>query len=309
MIPVQQVAEAAPTPAPPREDLADAAPNLAPPPGNPRFPLFDSLRAIAALSVFLGHTVTSTYTYAQHGNLFLVAVQTADQGVAVFFLISGFLLYRPFLAARRTGRRYSVASFARRRVLRIVPAYWVALTILLVAGLAGGVTTSNWWVFYGFGQTYSASTIGHGIGVAWTLCTEVTFYGALPFLAIAAYRLGRGRSSVRGDVALLLCLSVASLAFRARFHAFADFPKISTLAGTFVWFALGMGLAVLSVVEEDRNGPSWFARVVTRCPTLLWGVALAGSVLLYFLVRGSQNVALVLVEHVLYGVIALFVLL
>ena len=50
------------------------APNLVPPPGNPRFPLIDSMRAIAALSVFAGHTVTGVYAVSAHPALFLWAV-------------------------------------------------------------------------------------------------------------------------------------------------------------------------------------------------------------------------------------------
>ena len=89
---------------------------VAPPPGNPRFPLVDGVRAIAAVSVLVFHaTVTSslprTYVY-----------QFAS-GVPIFFLLSGFLLYRPFVAARLGGRRKIRArDFARRRLLRIVPA-------------------------------------------------------------------------------------------------------------------------------------------------------------------------------------------
>ncbi|MDQ6817563.1 MAG: acyltransferase [Actinomycetota bacterium] len=306
---MKQVAQAAPELSPPEGELADTAPNLAPPPGNPRFPPFDSLRAVAALSVFLGHTVSETFPFAAHRNLNLAADQLAYQGVAVFFVISGFLLYRPFIVARRIGRRYSLRSYARRRMLRIVPAYWVALTICMIAGFVGGITASNFWVFYGFAQVYSLSTIAQGIGVAWTLCIEVSFYIALPLLALAAARLGGSRSSARGDVALLLCLSVASLAFRARFHSFVDLAKVSTLAGTFVWFALGMGLAVLSVAEEHRHEVSWPARLVARHPGLLWGLAAAASGLLYYLFRTQQTAAVMAAEHALHGLVALFIVL
>jgi peptidoglycan/LPS O-acetylase OafA/YrhL len=293
-----------------RTDVAsELAPNLAPPPGNPRFPLFDSLRAIAALSVFLGHTVTGTQIYAENPKIFLLATQVADEGVAIFFLISGFLLYRPFLAARRGGRSITLRDFARRRILRIVPAYWIALTIFLIFGFVTGVTAHNWWVFYGFGQIYSINTIGHGIGAAWTLCVEVTFYAALPVFAYLASRFGSSPQSARGDIALLVVLATGSLAFRAHFAGFSSFATVSTLPGTFTWFALGMSLAVLSITEDGWLKRSSVTQLVVRRPTLCWVAAGIFFVVLYYVSRSGQSVGIKLVTEVLFGLVALLILL
>jgi peptidoglycan/LPS O-acetylase OafA/YrhL len=292
--------------------VAASAPNLTPPPGNPRFPLFDSLRAIAALSVFAGHTITGTYGLSQHPRLFLLAVHVADQGVAIFFLISGFLLYRPFLTARRDGRALSLGDYARRRVLRIVPCYWVALTLFIAAGFVSGVSASNWWIFYGFGQVYSLSTIGQGIGVAWTLCIEVTFYAALPLFALLAARLGRSAMSVRGDVVLLVVLAAASLAYRDRFSNFFDLSTVSTLPGYFFWFALGMGLAVASIIG---GATAAFARLTVRLrhwPVLSWALAALMFVLLHESPHASSTLGAPITAvamHVLYGLAACFLLL
>ncbi len=286
----------------------DAAPNLAPPPGNPRFPLFDSLRAVAALSVFLGHTIIALYSFYFHPQLFLDAVQTSDQGVALFFLISGFLLYRPFLVARRGGFPLSLKSFARRRVLRIVPAYWAALSIALLAGVVNGVNGHNWWVFYGFGQIYSFNTIGHGIGAAWTLCIEMTFYIALPLLSAVGAKLGRRPDSMRGDLVMLAVLSAASLAFRWHFHSFGDLARVSTLPGTFTWFAFGMFLAILSVAQQGRANEPAIVRLIRGHPTLCWlAAAIPAWYLHRLLLHGSSRAAL-LGQHVLYAVVAMLML-
>jgi peptidoglycan/LPS O-acetylase OafA/YrhL len=289
------------------------APNLVPPPGNPRFPLFDSLRALAALSVFAGHTVTGVYTFTDHPGRFLWAVDLAYEGVAIFFLISGFLLYRPFLAARRGGRPVRLGSYAIRRVLRIVPAYWVALTIFIAAGFVTGVTTSNWWIFYAFGQIYSPGTIGDGIGVAWTLCIEVTFYAALPvFALVCAWLAGRSKS-FRPDVVLLVLLAAGSLAFRAHFSAFTQVATVSTLAGTFFWFALGMGLAICSVWLEQRAArPSGSAAFHQLWPVASWAAAIGLLVLNHEVQKGLLGIdarGAVVLGHALYGLSALFVLL
>ena len=290
----------------PAEPGVRDAPNLVPPPGNPRFPLFDSLRAVAALCVFAGHTVTGVYTVSEHPTLFLWAAELAYEGVAIFFLISGFLLYRPFLVARRGGPAVGVAPYAKRRFLRIVPAYWVALTIFIAAGFVSGVTTSNWWIFYAFGQIYSSVDIGHGIGVAWTLCIEVTFYAALPLFALVAGRLAGRSRWFATDLGLLALLAAGSLAFRAHFRAFTEISTVSTLAGTFFWFALGMGLAIASVALERRP-----IGATKLWPVASWIAAVGLFVLNHqvqkgFLGLGARG-ALVL-THVLYGLSALFVL-
>jgi peptidoglycan/LPS O-acetylase OafA/YrhL len=97
--------------------------------GRPRhFPCFDGLRAIAAVSVVVIHTSFVSGLTTRSG----VGIYTArlEIGVAVFFLISGFLLYRPFAAAHVAGLPSPVLGrFWVRRLLRIVPAYWLALTV------------------------------------------------------------------------------------------------------------------------------------------------------------------------------------
>jgi peptidoglycan/LPS O-acetylase OafA/YrhL len=60
-------------------------------------------------------------------------------GVTIFFLISGFLLYRPFIADRGGGAAApGIGDYARRRFLRIYPAYSVVITVLtIVPGVTG----------------------------------------------------------------------------------------------------------------------------------------------------------------------------
>src|SRR3954462_4721816 len=97
------------------------------------FPLFDSLRGLAWLMIFLVHGV---YQYAVvrpdvDPGWYRFAVHL-DVAIPLFFAISGFLLYRPFVSHRIRGRRVSVRAYAMRRLLRIVPAYWVALAVIVV---------------------------------------------------------------------------------------------------------------------------------------------------------------------------------
>ena len=241
---VLQTATAAPSPA------------VAPPPGNPRFELFDSLRAIAVLAVLTFHvtSLTGALTDRVIGNVFGIL---GTEGLTLFFVISGFLLYRPYVAARAAGRPLpSTRRYARRRALRIVPAYWAALTVLAVFPGLLGVFTGDWWRYYFFLQLYFGRTVNSGIPVAWTLCVEVSFYALLPLWAAAIRRVAAGRraSWVAPELAglALLALLGAVIQLLASRQVVSS-TLASSLLGECIWFALGMALAVLSVAESSRG--------------------------------------------------------
>src|SRR5437763_13055183 len=129
-----------------------------------RFPLFDSLRAIAALAVVTTHAAFFSGALNSHIPILRQVAARLDVGVTVFFFISAFLLYRPFAwAALREEPAPEVLPYAWRRVLRIVPAYWLALTVsALWLGQKDVFTPSGILIHYGFAQIYSTGTLDTG---------------------------------------------------------------------------------------------------------------------------------------------------
>ena len=248
---------------------------VAPPPGNPRFPLFDGLRAVAALSILVYHAAAVSEASQGEAGLSPYLAQL-NVGVAVFFVISGFLLYRPLLAARvGDGPPIRLRDYARRRILRIVPGYWVALTLLALYPGLFGLFGRGWWVYYAFGQDYSPHTAILGDGPAWSLGCEVVFYALLPFISLGLARL----SALRGrrlwwqlEVLVLGGLAAASAAIRAYTHTHPSLPP-NTFASTFAWFAAGMLLAVASVHWHRHRTAA--LRIVARHAWVGWVVALA----------------------------------
>jgi peptidoglycan/LPS O-acetylase OafA/YrhL len=255
-----------------------AAPDaVAPPPGNPRFPLFDGLRAIAAGSILLTHVAgLTTFNVANPLGAYTARL---NMGVAFFFVISGFLLYRPFLAARFAGRSAPrIRDYARRRVLRIVPAYWLALTVLAATVGLCGVFTGDWWIYYFFLQNQTQGTTLCGIGTAWSLALEASFYVALPLWALLMARLQRGRPAramVRIEVIALLAVSLVSIVARTwSFAATGTQTTIDvTLLGNADWFAYGMGLALASVALAGRERESRIVRVISDHAWVPWALA------------------------------------
>ena len=243
---------------------------IAPPPGNPRFPLIDGMRAIAALSVLVFHTAFMSGASIGPALPSRLLAQL-NIGVAVFFVISGFLMYRPLLAARAgAGPEVRLRDYARRRVLRIVPAYWVALTLLALWPGLPDMFSGRWWVYYGFMQDYGGVTAIDGIGSAWTLGCEVIFYAVLPFLSIALGRVALARCGRRVwwqfELAALAGLCVASGLYRALVNGRSTALPGNSFPGTFAWFVFGMLLALWSV---SARGSSLVGRVDEKRTTYI----------------------------------------
>lgn len=283
--------------APPDDPSVQApSPALAPPPGNPRFALFDSLRAIAVLGVVIFHvtSITGEINRPVIGSLFPIL---GTEGLTLFFVISGFLLYRPFVAARARGQPLpSARRYARRRALRIVPAYWTALTVLAIFPGIVGVFSGDWWRYYFFGQLYSNRTLGAGIPVAWTLCVEVSFYLALPLWAAMIRKLPTAQNWLRVELFGLGLVAVLGIAVQTAASRLAVSDLVAdSLLGQCTWFALGMALAVLSVAV-GRNSRSRALQAVTDHSGLCWlgaAACLAGVVAVLHS-RGLLNIILTL---------------
>jgi peptidoglycan/LPS O-acetylase OafA/YrhL len=261
-----------------------ASPAFQPPPGNPRFPLVDALRAIAVLMVVAAHAAGSAGLIGAGNTAWWADVfRELGSGVFVFFVISGFLLYRPFVAARVLGRPSPrIDRYLRRRALRLLPAYWFALTAMTAVGVTHhGAFTSDWWRYYGLVQIYWNETHSGGIQVAWSLAVEASFYAALPLWVLAAAALERRtRHWLAVECALAGALIAGCFAFRALIKT-AQVPEAwgSSLGSTGTYFLLGMLLAAVTVRRQQRGYAVAAERLVERYPLVLW--ALAAAILAY----------------------------
>jgi peptidoglycan/LPS O-acetylase OafA/YrhL len=292
-------------------------------PRSERFPLFDSLRAIAALAVLCFHA--AAIDGVTGGDAFYRPYAAhLDVGVTVFFLVSGFLLYRPFArASAEADDAPKARAYAWRRFLRIVPAYWLALTCVLFLLLGDEVydRPRDIVLFYFFAQLYDPDTILQGISQAWTLCVEVSFYAFLPVWALAMRRLVRGHPErwLRVELTGLAALFAGSLLYKALVLKGTvvtpeNFVAVGSLPGFLDQFALGMGLAVVSVRLAQHEGlPRWLAWV-ERMPGVAWAVAVGAYVAVCNVglpvgLEGGYGPSLWLTRHLLFALVALGLLL
>jgi peptidoglycan/LPS O-acetylase OafA/YrhL len=214
----------------------------------------DGLRAAAALTVLLFHT-SETFGRARfHNNLAdgldmvpARVLTSLNAGIFIFFVLSGYLVSRGFVRSIVLGTDApSVRRYAWSRLLRIVPAFWVAVTVTLViegtfhSGFAGVAA------IYAFAQLYVVRPVFGPVSHAWTLDVEMAFYIALPIFTIVAARWTRRLADPRHRAAALLAVlavaGVASAAWlvHANPYAWHTLPPMY-----FVSFAPGIAAAIL----------------------------------------------------------------
>ena len=95
------------------------------------FPTLNAVRGTGALMVVATHSAFNTGQILRGWTGGVLA--RLDFGVPLFFILSGFLLSRPFfLAMARGDRRPSVRHYLWKRVLRVLPLYWVVVAVALL---------------------------------------------------------------------------------------------------------------------------------------------------------------------------------
>jgi peptidoglycan/LPS O-acetylase OafA/YrhL len=260
----------------------------------------DGLRALAALSVVCFHVWLYRFpdpTRIRRAGLFDDVLSDFRLGLLLFFVLSGYLLYRGFArAALRRDAPVDIGVYALRRAARILPAYYLAMlgTLVLLWGAGGtpGVRMppgGDLTLFAVFGQNYSTHTILTFNPVTWTLCLEVLFYALLPLLGVIGYRWSRGRA--RRQAALLAGLIGFGVAWNAGVYTLGgNMLATKALPAYLPYFALGMLLALwvegalARAGEPPRVGPRMTLALVVAgiaavvCNGVWHSSAAAGSV-------------------------------
>ncbi len=184
------------------------------------------------------------------------AISQLRLGMPLFFVLSGFLIFRPFAAALIDGRdRPDIRKYATRRVARIVPAYWVAILIpaALLAWLDHGQArpVEQLPIYLLFAQNYVDATSQGLNPPTWTIVVEVSFYAAVPIVAVL---LGWAMARVSGSATRRVTLTVVCICFlllgayvlgQCAINGPNHSPLKDSLLGRLNSFAAGMLAAVL----------------------------------------------------------------
>jgi peptidoglycan/LPS O-acetylase OafA/YrhL len=218
----------------------------------------DALRGIAILAVVLTH-LTAPWMYGVQallpipllgGNVLGLFLSTG-WGVSLFFLLSGYLLTWTEEKRARRGA-YSVRSYAVRRALRLVPAYYVAILVVVLTWTWQDTSVMDVLMHMSFLHTlnpYTSITLDPAF---WSLTPEVIFYLLLPFLILKLPRLSQ-RLTLFG---VLFFVSLASQVYMAQHVDLLVQPIVTGQIGEF--------------------NPAWYLRLL---PTTYLYLFLAGVLL------------------------------
>lgn len=180
----------------------------------------DLVRAAACLMVVFHHMCQrlGNYGLPSWASQTVTAVTMGAFGVGAFFVLSGYLLSRPFwLALDRGEAMPSLRTYAIRRAARILPGYWLALTVtfilsftvlrfpfdgeLLFRYISGLALVADWHWLTWFPVEFN--------GPLWSICCEISSYAFLPFCLMVLFALPKGATRIWGGRLLWVAIIVA----------------------------------------------------------------------------------------------------
>lgn len=212
---------------------------------------FDFLRLFAACQVMFSHSWNWLHLGDGNTSVALFSLLFSVPGVAIFFVISGFLVTDSYV------RSSSIKSFFVKRSLRIYPALIANIAVMETAlWVTGGLvvvgmwdylsylfvyfsTASRPWAIYLLYEPYTMSgfyAAAYPSGVLWTLTVELSFYLMLPILLEVWRRWNRAGT-------VLVVIAAAASWFMAQHVNLTNsyHPVLSLTAGPSLWmFAIGV---------------------------------------------------------------------
>jgi exopolysaccharide production protein ExoZ len=227
------------------------------------------LRGLAALAVVLHHAMMEADRYA--GGTWLDEVGALSMfgqvGVDLFFVISGFIMVHT--TRKAFGTEGAASTFFGRRLIRVVPMYWLYTTLFIALTSAPPLYALKSYLFLPVINPDTGFALP-ALGVGWTLTYEMYFYAVF-----AAFLLAPARAFLPGVTAFFLGSAALS------FVGFAD----GTIPGTIfdpLLLEFLFGCWIASVTTGYRSGLTMLVvGTALLLVTLASGIPLAWRFLLW----------------------------
>ncbi|HEY9002487.1 MAG TPA: acyltransferase [Mucilaginibacter sp.] len=291
-----------------------------------RFLYLDSIRAIAALYVVMHHAMLQYYFIKPHN------LSTAEQvvfkvfsdghlAVDMFIVLSGFSL---MLAVIRNNYKLKggITTFIKRRIIRIVPAYYatIAISLLLASTLIGIKTSSSWDMsinatFEGFlthllfFHDFFISTSPKISYSLWSIAVEFRLYLIFPFIVLLWRKRGPFSALL---FACITTVTISTLLLVSKTY----YPNInlfrSGISPFIILFTLGMLAADLAF--SGNNLAVCFRTVFGRLNTLTIVLIFIAAGIIYKVIPAERdygststntyNLIVIQSKDVLFGIIS-----
>jgi peptidoglycan/LPS O-acetylase OafA/YrhL len=242
----------------------------------------DGIRGIGMVCIILAHLVGGALAVdgvfyredfrAAYGTIPGIVASGLQLGLPMFFVLSGYLIARPWIRAYVLGRSTpSLRRYLRHRVLRIVPVFWLVGGLMYLQYGTHGASVLDLAAVFGFAQIYHTSGASDFLGQAWSIDVEVAFYVLIPvsaWLITAATRELGKRTGHELERRERVALIVTLLALATVASAYIRGTTVNTLwneslPATFYYFAPGVAVAAL---ELELSGPLARARLRRLAP-------------------------------------------
>jgi len=215
-----------------------------------------------------------------------------DLGVAIFFVISGFLLFRPHAAGWLTGTpRPRTRPYLWHRALRILPALWLAVGGAALLLEHPDEPSATYVRYATLTQIYGSGHGALGLTQMWSLATEAAFYLVLPSLAWALTRGAPSQRRLWMSMGLLLLLPLLGASWMAATAARGSGVAALWLPGYIGWFGLGMALALWRSARAVGQWRWSSLDLAARHPGTVWSLAGALYLLIVSPIAGPYALA------------------
>jgi len=211
----------------------------------------DVVRLLAFFLVFLSHSLPRTPTpgvsAALRGlaPLFYTSANASRYGVSLFFTLSAFLICELLLRERQATGTVAIKEFFVRRILRILPLYYLGLLLGVLFALTPGgnrheLIRMGWFaIFMGAWQSAIYGWLDNPMFVLWSVSVEEQFYLFAPWMMRSF-----NRKSLFGFCAVLVVASSAWVYQLSVKHASDDRMWADSLV-QFQCFAAGILLCLI----------------------------------------------------------------
>lgn len=254
------------------------------PAARPRNRALDGMRGAVVLSILLYHAWQATEHQSARHTVLTPLIEGLSWAVGWFFIVSGTLLFKSYAGkVLRDERNESTKSFALRRLMRVLPPYWVAIVVVWSArNFSFPGDSTDLWKHLTLTHVFDNERIFYTIGPAWSLTTQVLVYVFLALLwrplAKACKPLGQN-----GRTALLAVPGLLLIAAGAAYQVWA--VRFSGAAGDdwVTWFhplaqAPAVGLGMTCGLALARWNPRIENRTAQNAVAVLCAGLLAGLV-------------------------------